>query len=215
LFLSRAEADAVDARIARVEARTGVQVVTAIVGRSDTYPEIPWKAFALGVATAALMIVVLDFTRPDWMTAYAAWSNATPILGIGAASALLALAVPAYARLFLNRIRGAGEVRQYAQAMFLDRQLFRTAGRNGILLLASLFERRVELLADIGFHSRIDESGWAAVIGAMTPLLARARSAEALLLGLDSLEELLAGNGFASKSPGDELSNRPIEESGA
>ena len=67
----------------------------------------------------------------------------------------------------------------------------------------------------IAFHGRIDESGWAAVIGAMTPLLARARSAEALLLGLDSLEELLAGNGFASKSPGDELSNRPIEESGA
>ena len=72
MFLSSAEADAVDARIARVEARTGVQVVTAIVGRSDTYPEIPWKAFALGVATAALIIVVLDFTRPDWMTAYAA-----------------------------------------------------------------------------------------------------------------------------------------------
>ena len=49
-----AEADAIDQRIARVEARTGVQVVGAIVGRSDAYPDLVWKAFALGVAVTAL-----------------------------------------------------------------------------------------------------------------------------------------------------------------
>ena len=46
MFLSRAEADGA----ARVEARTGAQLVTAIVARSDAYVELPWKAFALGAA---------------------------------------------------------------------------------------------------------------------------------------------------------------------
>jgi uncharacterized membrane protein len=109
--LSRVEADAIEARIAQVEARTGAQVVTAIVGRSDAYPELAWKAFALGAAIAALAIVVLDVMRSDWMSAYAVWSNVTPILGVGGANAILALVLPPYARLYLNRVRCHGEVR--------------------------------------------------------------------------------------------------------
>ena len=50
LLLTRKEADAIDARIARLEARTGVQVVAAVVAKCDAYPEIVWKAFALGAA---------------------------------------------------------------------------------------------------------------------------------------------------------------------
>ena len=215
MFLTPAEADAIEARVARLEARTGVQAVTAVVGRSDHYPEIVWKAFALGVAFAALGVVGLDALRPDWMSAQAAWSNVTPILGSGAASALLAIVWPAYARLFLNRVRSHGEVLQYAQAAFLERQLFRMRSRTGILLCASLFERRVELLADVGYHGRIAERDWATIIDAMTPLLAGARPADAMLRGLDRLEELLRGKGFTGASADNELVNRPIDESGA
>ena len=54
MFLTKAEADAIDAQVARLESRTGVQVVTAVVGKSDTYAELPWKAFALGASLAGL-----------------------------------------------------------------------------------------------------------------------------------------------------------------
>jgi uncharacterized membrane protein len=214
VFLTPAEADAIEARVARLEARTGVQAVAAIVGRSDPYPEIIWKAFALGVAFAALAVVVLDVLRPDWMSAHAAWSSVTPILGSGAASAVLAIAWPAYARLFLNRVRSHGEVLQYARATFLERQLFRTRTRNGILLCASLFERRVELIADIGYHGQLVERDWVTVIDAMTPLLAGARPADAMLRGLDRLEDLLRSKGFIRPEADNELANRPIDEAG-
>ena len=42
MLLSKPEADAIEARIARIERTVGVQVVTAIVGRSDAYPELAW-----------------------------------------------------------------------------------------------------------------------------------------------------------------------------
>jgi putative membrane protein len=212
LFLSPAETDAIASRIAQVEAHTGTQLVTAIVGRSDAYPELAWKAFALGAAMAALAVVALDVVRPNWMSAYAVWSNVTPILGVGGANAILALVLPPYARLYLNRVRCHGEVKQCAQAMFLERQLFKTHARNGVLLFASVFERRVELLADVGFHGRVDEHEWRTVIDAMTPLLAAARPAEALTRGLECVEALLSAKGFVATGRHNELPDRPIDE---
>jgi uncharacterized membrane protein len=67
VLLRKAEADAIDTRIASVEARTGVQIVAAVMARSDGYPEVVWKAFALGVALAALAVAVLEAARPDRM----------------------------------------------------------------------------------------------------------------------------------------------------
>lgn len=214
MHLTPQEADAVEASIARVESRTGVQVVTAVVGGSDGYPEIVWKAFALGVAVAALVVVAVDIARPDWAISYL-WFNVTPILAAGAVSALVAIAVPEYARRFLNRARAAGEVRQYAQSMFLERQLFRTRSRNGVLVLASLFERHVEIVADIGFDGRVGAVEWRSVVDAMTPALRSARPAEAFLCALDRIEALLAERGFAPDvRGGDDLANRPIDAEG-
>jgi uncharacterized membrane protein len=216
LFLTQSEADAIDARVREVESRTGVQVITAVVRRCDSYPESVWKAFALGVAVAALLVFAADLLRPDWMGAHAVLTNVLPVIGAGAGSAAAALAFPAYARLFLDRFRTAGEVRQHAQAMFLARGLSRTPARNGVLILASLFERRVEVLADIGFAGRVGESDWQSVVDATTPLLAQRRPAPALMRGLDALERMLVAKGFRADGRADgALPDRPIEEEGA
>ena len=216
MFLSQAEADAIDARIARIEARTGAQVVAAVVARCDAYPEVVWKAFAFGAAAAALVVVVLDLAHPDWISAYATLASVLPVIGAGAASALLTVASPRFARLFLDRLRVAGEVRQRAQAMFLERQLFRTQARTGVLMLVSLFERKVEILADVGFDGRIDGHAWHSVVAAMMPKLTDGRLADAIGTGLDRMEALLVSRHVEHHAGmPDELPNRPIQEGGA
>ncbi len=120
MFLTSAEADEIEAQVAGIESRTGVQVVTAVVGKSDTYVELPWKAFALGASVAALATVAVDTLRPQWATSNTAVVQAGIILGAGAAAALLAVFVPAFARVFLRAVRAEVEVRQYAQSMCLD-----------------------------------------------------------------------------------------------
>jgi putative membrane protein len=214
MFLTRTQADAIDARTARVEARTGAQVVTAVIGKADSYVELPWKAFALGAALAGFASVLADAARPDWVTAHTALLHAVVILGAGAASALVSVFVPSFARLFLRPTRRDLEVRQYAQSLFLTRELFKTRGRTGILVLVSLFERKVEILPDIGLHERIGASDWDRVIQSMTPSLRAARPADALEAGLVAIEELLAGKGLEARAGGDELPDRPIEERG-
>ena len=216
MLLSKAETDAITARAVELEARIGVQVIAAIAAKADAHVELPWKAFALGTVLAGLAMVVADAARPQWLTANATLINTVSILSAGGASALLAVFVPVYARLFLRPARRDAEVRRYAEALFLRHELFKTRERNGVLILVSCFERKVEILADAGLHRSVSEAEWRPVIARMTPLLRERRNAQALLEGLEATEELLAAKGLkARKGAENELPDRPIDESGS
>lgn len=214
-FLQQGESAALEEEIAGLEAQTGVQLVTAVIGKADSYVELPWKAFALGTAFAGLVLVVAATLWPHWSGAEDALIFAVAILGAGATSALFAVAVPAYARLFLRATRRDLEVRHYAQAFFLRRELFKTRERNGILLLVSLFERKVEILPDVGLHPRVDASEWRAVIDAMTPLLRERHCFAALQQGVARVQAVLLAKGMTATAGGNELPDRPIQEKGA
>ena len=66
-----------------------------------------------------------------------------------------------FGRLFLRQSRIDSEVRQYSESMFLRRSLFATSRRTGILILISLFERRVDIviLDDPPGHLTVVEPG--------------------------------------------------------
>jgi putative membrane protein len=214
-FLDAGESAALEAQIAGLEAQTGVQLVTAIIGKADSYLELPWKAFALGSALAALVLVLADTLSPRWSGAADALVFAVAILGTGAASALLAVAAPAYARLFLRATRRDAEVRHYAQAFFLRRELFKTHERDGILLLVSLFERKIEILPDVGLHSRFDAGDWRSVVDAMAPLLLERRCFDALQHGVARVQAMLLAKGATPAAVGNELPDHPIQETGS
>lgn len=214
-FLDPSESAALEAQIAGVEAQTGVQLVAAVIGKADTYVELPWKAFALGAALAGLALVAAAALWPRWTDAGDALTFAVAILGAGAASALLAVIAPPYARLFLRATRRDLEVHHYAQAFFLRRELFGTRERNGILLLVSLFERKVEILPDVGLHARFSASDWRTVIDAMTPLLRARRCFGALQQGVARMQAMLLAAGMSGAAGGNELPDRPAQETGA
>jgi len=196
-----AEVAAIERRIAAVEAATGVQVVAAVLPRSDGYPELKWRAFALGVALAALAVVVLDVGRSQWDSARGALLASLVILGTGALLGTAAYLWPPVARWFLRAPRARVEVRQRAEVLFLSREMFLTPGRNAILVLASLFERRVVVVPDVAFRGKVSTAEWEAVVDAMTPHLARGAIGPAFEAGLDRLQALLVAKGL--RGPGD------------
>ncbi len=211
-LVSRAEADAVEARIALLEQRTGVQVVTTIVGKSDAYPEIPWTAFGLGVSAAALAVGVIDVIRPSWTTSALVWSHLVATLAIGAVCAFLAIFVPACGRWFLRDARAAAEVRQTAEAHFLSRGLFGTPERTGLLVFVSVYERRVVLRPDVGLAQRVGGDAWESVIARMAPLLRAGQPAAALQEGLAGIEALLIERGLRGHGQARNLfPDRPTE----
>jgi putative membrane protein len=194
--LSRADSKTIETLAANVESRTGVQVVVAAIDKADNYIELPWKAFALGASMAAFVTVIWDLWRPQWVTSETALLSAFVILGAASACALLAVFIPRFARLFLRTTRGHLEVQQYARSLFLTRELFRTRSRIAVLILVSRFERRVEILPDVGLHDRVTEAEWRRVIDVMAVRLREARPVHAVQEGLAAVEHLLASKGF-------------------
>lgn len=180
-------------------------MVTAVVGKSDSYPEAPWKAFALGAAIAALACVIWQFAARGWSADTPETWHVLVILGSGALLALLAVLYPPFARLFVDRTRRNVEATQFAQSLFFRRGLDRTRSRVGILLLVSLFERKVVILADEGFDGRIDAHDWEAVTGRITLLLRHSTTANALRAGLEAMEAMLLERGFAGTATVNEL----------
>lgn len=187
----------------------------AIVGKSDSYVELPWTAFALGASLAGLALVLADAARPQWVTAHTAIVHVMAILATGGAGALVAIFVPPFGRLFLRASRAHVEVRQYAESLFLWHALFASRRRTAVLVLVSLFERRIEILADEGLRARVSDEDWQATVARMTARLREGRAFHALREGLAAVEQVLAAKGFVGDA-GDvnELPNRPIEERG-
>ena len=215
MYLSQAESAALESHVRGVEERTGVQVVTTVIGKADSYAELPWMAFALGATLAGLVIAIADFVYPAWPTSHVVLVTTLMILGAGGASALLAIFVPSYARLYLTSHRRDVEVRHYAQSLFLRRELFRTRARNAVLILVARFERKIEILADVGLHDAIGAAEWRKLISRMTPLLREGRCAAALEAGLAALEDAVVRSGLKFQAGADdELANRPIDLKG-
>ena len=205
-----------DRCIAEAEKQTGAQIVVAVIKRSDSYSELPWKAFALCVSVTGLLVFIFDLLWPGWYSQTAVLISVVTILMTGIISALLSLYMPKFARLFLAAHRAEVEARQYAESLFLSHELFATKRRTGILLLVSLFERQVILLPDTGFSRRLNRKAMQKVIAQMTPSLASGQVTRALENGLIKLTEILAvkKRGKSGKSRKNELSDGIIEEKG-
>jgi putative membrane protein len=214
-ILSDHERIKLDQRIAEAEKRTNAQIVLAVVKRSDSYAELPWKAFALGVSVAGLLTFILDFLLYYWTSNTMMLIGVAAMLAAGATFALLTIFMPGFARLFLSVHRAEVEVRQYAESLFLRRELFVTGGRTGVLLLVSLFERQVILLPDKGLSNRLTKEAMRDVIAPMTSSLVRNEINRAMEDGLERLSRILEADGPGGKGGRvNELPNEIIEEKG-
>ena len=197
------------------ERATGAQVVAAVVGKADDYPDIPWRAFALGAGLAALAVVLDEFISPDWASIHTPARDVMAILACGLLCALAAAFNPRFARLFLNRGRAAAEVRQYAQGLFLQHEIFRTAERSGILIMVCRFERKVYILPDTGITRHLSRGDLNPVIAMMKPHLTQWQPVAAFRAGLDAMAALLAQKNIRPQSHGNELPDGAVVEEGA
>ena len=215
-FLDAREASEVRERVARLEAATGIESVTAVIARADSYPEIPWKAFALGASLSALVTAAWAWHEPGWEASAAVVRTVVAVLAAGGAAALATMWIAPFARLFLPRAHREVEVLQYAQALFLERELFKTRRHDGILLLVSLFERQVAVVADHGVRDKVGANKLASVVAAVTSRIADGEIKDAMVAGLERLEEVLLAHGF-SGAPGrrNEIPDDVVQQRGS
>ena len=184
--------------VSMVEAETGTEIVTYIVGESDGYPETRWKAGALGAAFGVVGV-------GGWMQWVRPWGGGeVPWLLIGVVGGLALGWVAGGSSPFRHFLAGPikqERVADRAERAFLEEEVFRTRARVGILLFLSLFERRVVILADEGLHRSVPPEGWVEAAEEVAAGMARRPDPEAVILAVQRVGRLLSE---AGRSPSDE-----------
>lgn len=213
MHVTEEEQSQINKLVAEAEAKSGIQVLIAIVARADAYPEIPWKAFAIGTAFATLLVMAQAFYFADWSSSHAG-VLVSAVMVSGATFAALSVVMPAFARLFLAGLRAESEVRQYAEAAFLQRGLFHTRNRVGLLVLIARFEREAAIVADVGVRQHVSDEQLAAVAAKLRPLLGQASMTPACAACLGALTVLLQDR-LTARTSANEIQDALIQERGA
>lgn len=212
-MMSEAEKKKLEELVAETEKTTGIQIVLSSALRSDSYPEIPWKAFAAGVSVSGFIFFLVNTTTDYWFSQVVVTSAIITMLLTGIISALITVFSPVFAKLYLSHIRSEEEVKQYAESLFLSKKIFSTKNRNGILIHISLFEKTVIIIPDSGLEKFITESQVKNIISKMGSFLKDKKVFEAFEVSLKNLLEIITDKNKTS-SYENELPDDIIQEKG-
>jgi putative membrane protein len=155
-LLTEEEKNRITEAVVSAEKNTSGEIVPVVVRASDHYAGARWRiavAFML-LGAAALAMLVPELGPLDLLMA------AVPLLGVGHLVALLRPLL----RLAIGRAEVEREVRQHARESFVDLNVHSTRDRTGVLILVSLLEHRIEVLADTGIHTVAPAGFWDHVV---------------------------------------------------
>ena len=189
------------------ERRTQGEIVPMVVPSSARYREVGHVA---GLAAALIALTVLLTLEHGW--GQYAWQEHHPgwiVLSVVLAYALgyWAGTLPACIRFFTTNERMAFKVRRRAELAFYEHGLHKTREGTGILIMASLLERRVQVLADKAINERVPPGTWDNLVQEMVQGIKDGRAAEAFCQAITRCGDLLAQH--CPAGPGDNPDELP------
>jgi putative membrane protein len=168
-----------------VEAQTSAEIVVCLRGASDSYRDADYLfGFALSVVA---LVAMLFGGKPLPLVALPLGVVASFLFG-----AVLSANLTPIRRLVVLPERKAGAVRLAARGAFVDQGVSRTQGRTGVLVYVSMFERRVEVLPDVGVLAARLGPAWGAAVSALERSLSPSPDVERFLAAMKGLGPVLA-----------------------
>ena len=195
------------------ERRTRGEIVPMIVPSSARYSEARYLA---GLALSILTLTVLLTFEHGW--GQYAWQGHHPAwiaLGVVLTYALgyWAGSLPALIQFFTSKERMAFKVRRRAELAFYEHGLHKTREGTGILIMASLLERRVQVLADKAINDSVPLGTWDTLVNDLVQGIKDGRPTEAFCKAIAKCGDLLAEHFPARpRDNPDELADDLIQE---
>jgi len=143
--------------VREIEAKTSAELVVDIRARSGSYAHADARFAATLTLVSLVALVFMPWTVPPIAVPFDA-----VIVYLGAI--VVSRRIEIVRRLFTRQRERLQAVRTHAAALFHDRGIANTADETGVLLYASLLERRVEVLADRGVLQRVAPNEWNALL---------------------------------------------------
>ena len=198
-LFSDADLRDIEAAVREAEAATAGEIVPYAVSHSDPYEAAAWKGATLGALVCVVAATAVYEAGRSWGGSAAGWIVLPPFAGAVAGFVAAALLRPV-----TRWLAGAAviehRVQQRANAAFLEREVFKTRDRTGVLVFLSLFERRVVVLADAGIHARVEQREWDAIVAEIVDGIRAGAPGKALAGAIRQCGELLLRHGVAVRA---------------
>ena len=204
-FFTQNEQEKIEAAVKAAEAKTSGEIVPMVVDASYDYP----RAELIGGGTLALatgLVISWAFGGESiW------WFLPIFIIGFFVFQQL----IRNWAGLKRKLIRPdemSTEVKEKALVSFFERRLYETRDKTGILILISLFEHRVQVLADSGINAKVPEHAWEEIVEIIIKGLKTETAGEAICFAIERCGNLLQEHFPHKTDDTDELPNLIVEK---
>jgi putative membrane protein len=194
--------DRIAAAIAEAESKTAGEIYVVIAHTSDDVRFIP----VIWSACAALLL-------PWPLHLLTSLSTAT-ILVLQAmffVVATLIMSHPSIRHHVVPNAIAADRTRRQAYEQFLAHGVHLTEARTGVLIYVTPRDRRVEIVADVGIHSKVGEAAWEELAQEISGAARNGQLVEGMLNAIRKAGALLAQHFPPSARNPNELSDRMVE----
>jgi putative membrane protein len=199
-FFTEEEKKRIETAVREAEKRTSGEIVPMVVDQSYDYP----RAEILGAGLFSLAAsVTLSWAFGD----SSVWIFLPLFAFFYFPFKLLIRGFPSLKRRLIHPAEITAEVKEKALVSFLEEGLHHTRDKTGILILISLFERRVYVLADKGINKAAPPHTWEEIVNMITDGIQQERTCEALCTAIGRCGELLEERFPIKKGDTDELPN--------
>jgi putative membrane protein len=210
-FLSEDERARISAAVEKAEKLTAGEIVVMIIPASYHYP----MANVIGAAACALALgLLLTPLIGGWL--WIGKQNMWLFLGLFTVFFILFHEVIKRTlwlkRHFISRKEIDAEVKEAAVTHFFNHGLYRTRDKTGVLVLISVFERRVWVLADQGIDAKVPQGQWEDIVKMITDGIKQERAAEAICAAVEKMGDLLKAHFPIKAGDTDELKNVIIDK---
>lgn len=183
-FFTPEQQQRIEEAVRQAERRTSGEIVPMVVNSSYDYP----RAEILGGGLFSLATAV----TASWAFGGSSVWVFLPLFALGYFPfKLLIRHTPALKRRLIHPGEILGEVEEKALVSFLEQGLHHTRDETGVLILLSLFERRVHVLADRGINAKVSPRVWDEVVSGVTEGIRRGEACEALCAAIGRCADLL------------------------
>lgn len=204
-FFNKEDQQKIEAAVKAAEEKTSGEIVPMVVDSSYDYP----RAELIGGGTLALAVGLII----SWLFGGESiwWFLPAFIVGFFVFQQLIRH-LPPLKRKLIHPDEFTAEVKEKALVSFLEQGLHETRDRTGVLILISLFERRVQVLADSGINEKVPEQTWEEIVDTIIAGLKSGDAGTATCRAIDRCGELLQEHFPRKDDDTDELPNLIMEQ---
>ena len=202
-FFSSAEQERIQQAVIAAERKTAGEIVPMLVNSSGRYGEVEMTGMVIGLVLGTLAGFILHDPWSD-LHSQLLWPLGGAILGF------IACRLPFIKRYLISKDRITEAVHLRSLAAFTAHGLHYTKAHTGILILTSLLEHRVIVLADKGINEKVAAGTWDEVVLILTTSLKTGNACDGFCKAIERCGEILATHFPRQADDTDELPNRLV-----